>query len=186
MNANGREPVLLPPLGEVLDFLRLIWAVDHQLQRTSKSMEARLGVTAAQRFVLRLVGRFPGITAGQLAVTLHVNPSTISAVLERLTRRGLIAKRRDPRDRRRTFLGLTDAGSVLNVDPGGTVESGVQRVIDELPALKVAAAREVLSTLAAALQGSLAQPAQVRRGRAVAGAPAPAPSEPVAARKAQA
>lgn len=165
MNATAREPVLLPPLGEVLDLLRLLWAVEHQLQSTSKRMEAQLGITAPQRFVLRLVGRFPGITASQLAQALHVNPSTVTGIIKRLTGRRLIARRLDPHDRRRTFLGLTAAGRSINAETAGTVEGAVQQVIDSTPPAKAAAAREVLGSLAAALE---------RRA-----APSPAPPLPV-------
>ena len=67
---SSRPP--LPPLGEVIDFLRLIWRLDHALQQASKRMQSSLGVTGPQRLVIRIVGRFPGLTAGQLAEILHV------------------------------------------------------------------------------------------------------------------
>jgi DNA-binding MarR family transcriptional regulator len=95
----------LPPLGEVLEFLRLIWAVHHGLEKTSKKMDVRLGVTGPQRLVVRIVGRFPGIPAGRLAQILHVHPSTLTGVLKRLERRGFIERRPDPRDARRASLG---------------------------------------------------------------------------------
>jgi hypothetical protein len=79
----------LPPLGETIDFLRLIWRVDHALHQASKRMQASLGVTGPQRLVIRIVGRFPGLTAGQLAEILYVDPSTMTGVLERLERRCL-------------------------------------------------------------------------------------------------
>jgi len=164
MHEDRRERLLLPPLGEVLDVLRLIWAVDHQLQSTSKRMEASLGITAQQRFVLRLVGRFPGITVGQLALVLHVHPSAITRVLRRLARRRLVARRRDPRDGRRTFLGLTDAGRAIDADARGTVEGAVRHVLEYTSPAKVAAARELLAELADALErgagGRLTAPAR--------------------------
>jgi hypothetical protein len=55
-----------PRLGEVLDFLRLIWAVDHALQTASKAMRSAIGVTGPQRLVVRIVARFPGMPAGQI------------------------------------------------------------------------------------------------------------------------
>lgn len=139
------------PLGGVLDFLRLVWVVDHGLQRTSRRMERQLGITGPQRFVLRLVGRFPGVTAGQLADALGVHPSTMTGVLKRLQRKRLLVRRTDPRDRRRSFLALTDAGQALNVDPGGTVEGAVAQVLERLPRGKVTNTREVLTALADAL-----------------------------------
>src|SRR5439155_8811053 len=66
-----------PPLGAVLDFMRLLWAVDHSLQSASKRMEAAYGITGPQRLVVRIVGRFPGIAAGRVAEILHVHPSTL-------------------------------------------------------------------------------------------------------------
>jgi MarR family transcriptional regulator, organic hydroperoxide resistance regulator len=86
----------LPPLGEVLDFMRLIWQMDHAAQRTSKRMEATLGVTSPQRLVIRIVGRFPGIPAGYLARLLHIHPSTLTGVLGRIERQGLLRRRSDP------------------------------------------------------------------------------------------
>ena len=85
-------------LGETLEFLRLIWAIDHGLQLASKRTETLVGVTGLQRLVVRILGRFPGLSAGQLAGLLHVDPSTLSGVFARLTARHLIDRRSDPRD----------------------------------------------------------------------------------------
>jgi DNA-binding MarR family transcriptional regulator len=139
------------PLGPVLEFMRLIWAVDHGLQAASKRMEATIGVTGPQRLVIKLLGRFPGMNAGQLADVLRVHPSTVTGILKRLERRRLVARRPDPRDRRRRFLGLTARGRALDVAVGGTIESAVRDVLGGLPAGKVDVAHEVLSVLADAL-----------------------------------
>jgi DNA-binding MarR family transcriptional regulator len=141
----------LPPLGLAFDFLRLMWAVDHALQRTSKKMEADLGVTGPQRLVLRIVGRFPGILPGQLAQILHIHPSTLTGVLKRLGRQGLVSKRQDPRDRRRFRLGLTAKGKELAQDAEGTLEAAVQRMLSELPDSTIRNAAEVLARLASLL-----------------------------------
>jgi DNA-binding MarR family transcriptional regulator len=117
-------------------------------------MEAALGVTGPQRLVLRIVGRFPGIPAGQLAAILHLHPSTLTGVLKRLERQGWLTRRADPRDRRRALLGLSAAGRRVAQDPAGTVESAVREALAELPAHKTRHALEVLGALAARLEGS--------------------------------
>ena len=39
--------------------MRVVWALDHALQKTSKRMETTtLGITAPQRFVIRILRRF--------------------------------------------------------------------------------------------------------------------------------
>ncbi len=141
----------LPELGKVLEFMRLIWQVDHALQSTSKRMEATLGVTGPQRFVIRIVGRFPGISAGQLARLLHLHPSTLTGILQRLEQRGLLRRRSDPRDARRTLLGLTEKGRVFEMDAAGTVEACIAQVLEHTANQKITAARDVLAEIASLL-----------------------------------
>jgi DNA-binding MarR family transcriptional regulator len=142
-----------PPLGEALEFMRLLWAVDHGLQSRSKQMAATLGVTGPQRLVIRILGRSPGLSAGQLAHVLHLHPSTLTGVLRRLERRELVTRRRDPRDARRAVLGLSAAGRRLDVATAGTVESAMTDVLAILPRKRLLAARETLLALARRLNG---------------------------------
>lgn len=156
------------PLGDVFELIRLVWAIDHGLQSTSKRMELTLGITGPQRLVIRLLGRFPGVTAGQLAEVLRVHPSTVTGILKRLQRRGLISRRLDPADARRVFLGLTPAGRKLDVASGGTVESAIEEALRGIPAPRIAAARAVLTSIAEALGKELPttdEPAATRRRR---------------------
>ncbi len=142
-----------PPLGEVLEFMRLLWAVDHGLQSTSKRMESTLGLTGPQRLVVRLVGRFPGITAGTLAQILHVHPSTLTGVLKRLEKRGLLERKSDPLDGRKALFALTDTGRSLDIPSEGTVESAVQRVLSRMSRTRILCTQDVLTALAQELGG---------------------------------
>ncbi len=141
----------MPGHSPVLEFMQLLWAVDHGLQSRSKRMEAALGVTGPQRLVIRVVGGSPGIGAGGLARVLHLHPSTLTGVLRRLEDRGLIRRDVDPADGRRAVLRLTAAGRKVDATRTGTVEEAVHRTLGRLPRAKVAAAAEVLRALAAEL-----------------------------------
>ena len=141
------------PVGDAIDFLRLIWAVDHALQRRSKAMAATLGITGPQRLVIRIIGRFPSIHAKQLAGILHLHPSSLTAVLKRLERRDLVRRWPDQRDRRRWLLGLTRQGQALNRETPGTIEAAVQRVLKTTTRNNLDATRTVLSKLARELDG---------------------------------
>lgn len=134
------------PLGAVLDFMRLLWSVDHALQSSSKRMEMTWGITGPQRMVVRIVGRFPGIAAGRVAEILRVHPSTLTGILKRLEARGILQRKSDPRDARRALLGLTPKGKKLDTLKTGTVEQAVRRVLAKDPE-KVAAAEEILAGL---------------------------------------
>jgi DNA-binding MarR family transcriptional regulator len=141
-------------LGEVLDFMRLIWALDHRLRVESKRLQARRHLAYSHQLVLRIVGRFPSLSPGQLARILHVDPSTVSATLHHLSRRGLLQRSPDPRDGRRVQLGLTEKGRALDVPLADSVEAVVGRTMGRQPEGRVAAARQVLESLVVALRTS--------------------------------
>jgi DNA-binding MarR family transcriptional regulator len=138
-------------LGPVLEFMRALWALDHALQSASKRMETAHGVTAPQRLVVRIVGRFPGIAAGEVAEILHLHPSTLTGVLKRLESRGIVVRRSDPLDGRRALLTLSPLGRKIDTLRNGTVEASVRRALRELSPRSVRSARELADRLAAEL-----------------------------------
>ena len=138
----------LDELPDVLEFMQLLWAVAHGLERTSKRMTADLGVTGPQRLVLRVVGLFPRMSAGDLAAVLHVHPSTLTGVLKRLTDQGLLLRVADSLDRRRAILRLSSAGHRVNAVSLGTVEQAVAEALRGVGDRDRAATRRVLERLA--------------------------------------
>lgn len=139
-------------LPDVLQFMQLLWAVVHGLERTSKRMTGEIGVTGPQRLVLRVVGLCPGLSAGDLAAILHVHPSTLTGVLQRLAGQRLLARADDSRDRRRAVLRLTTRGARANAVHHGTVESAVSRALDGVSVRDRAATKRVLEGLARHLE----------------------------------
>jgi len=135
-------------LDPVLDFMRLLWSVEHGLQRRSKRMESDLGVTGPQRLVLRVVGRFPGLTAGELAHIVRLHPSTITGIVQRLVTRDLLDRTRDPDDSRRTRLRLKRRARAFIKTSSGTIERAVVRALRSAGPLDVRAARRVLAAVA--------------------------------------
>jgi MarR family transcriptional regulator, organic hydroperoxide resistance regulator len=142
-------------LGPVLEFMRLLWSVDHRLQSTSKRMEARLGVTGPQRLVVRIVGRFPNISAGEIADVLQIHPSTLTGILRRLEARGALARTADPDDGRRALLKLTRVGEEIDATKDGTVEAAVTRALATTTDDQLGATRAVLGAIAAELEKDL-------------------------------
>jgi MarR family transcriptional regulator, organic hydroperoxide resistance regulator len=172
--ARGPEPMTdareLMQLPDVLAFMQLLWAVVHGLERTSKGMAAELGVTGPQRLVLRVVGLFPGLSAGDLAAVLHVHPSTLTGVLRRLVAQRLLVRVADPVDRRRAILRLTAGGSRVNATRRGTVEAVVAAALADVRPADRMAARRVLERLAGRLGANAA--ALTARTKARSRAPA--------------
>lgn len=153
---SSRQPTdvaVAPSLPGVLAFMQALWAVVHGLDRTSKRMAKRMGVTGPQRLVLRVVGLFPRVSPGDLAGILHMHPSTLTGILQRLNRQRLLTRAPHHTDGRRAVLGLTRAGRVVNRRRRGTVESAVSHVWTDMSATDRAAAIRVLDRLARRLGG---------------------------------
>jgi DNA-binding MarR family transcriptional regulator len=143
----------------VLQFMQRLWSVAHGLQRVSKRMEAELKLTGPQRLALLMIGRRPGVSAGQLAATLHLHPATLTGILTRLERARLINRRADAGDARRLRLTLTQAGRAANRRRSGTVEAAVRATLRRASLNDAAAAGRVLAHLAQSLH-AVAGPAR--------------------------
>jgi len=138
-------------LDPVLDFMRMLWSIEHGLQRMSKRMENHIGITGPQRLVLRIVGRFPDLSASELADIVRLHPSTITGILQRLVERGLVERRRDPFDTRRVRLRLKAKARPHTRAAPGTVERAVTEALNHAGTANVRAARKVLTAIAARL-----------------------------------
>src|SRR5688500_10724484 len=138
--AEDRDPVL--------EFIRLMWSVDHELQTVSKRMVSRIGLTAPQRLAVRFIGRNPDLTPGHLAGLLHLHPGTVTGIVRHLEQVGLAGRTRSSEDTRRVHLRLTPRGQVVNRRQKGTVEAAVRRVTGAMTPSQLAGASHLLKRLA--------------------------------------
>jgi DNA-binding MarR family transcriptional regulator len=148
MPSRRESPVNEYQLDPVLDFMRLLWSVEHGLERMSKRMGNELGITGPQRLVLRIVGQFPDISAGDLAHIVRLHPSTMTGILQRLVERGLLDRKRDPADSRRARLRLKPAAAAFTRGSRLTVEKAVTGALEHAGPPSVRAARKVLAEVA--------------------------------------
>lgn len=130
-----------------LAFLQVMWSLDHSLQRLSKGMAARVGVTGPQRLALRIIGSQAGISPGELSRVLCLHPSTVTGIVQRLEKAGFVERTGTPEDGRRSVLTLTKEGRPLARATGGTVEDAARRALDKCRPDEVSCARKVLERM---------------------------------------
>lgn len=80
------------------------------LRLYDRSAQNRLGLSAAQLFVLSELGKTPSLSLGALAERTHTDQSSVSVVVTRLVEAGLVERQRAQDDGRRLVLSLTRAG----------------------------------------------------------------------------
>ncbi|HEY0259847.1 MAG TPA: MarR family transcriptional regulator [Lacisediminihabitans sp.] len=98
---------------------------------TRSAAEHELSVTQ-----LRMLGilrdRAPSMAA--LAEYLGLDRSSVSGLIDRAERRGLVARTTSPEDARVTIVSLTAQGSRLAVHLAATVNDGIARLLNEVSA----------------------------------------------------
>ncbi len=95
--------------GEVLAMLR---AFINGLSASARSVERHTGVTNAQLFLMQELSH-GSASLGDLAERARTQPSTVSIVIGRLQRAGLVTRVRAADDRRRVVISLTPDGRRL-------------------------------------------------------------------------
>jgi DNA-binding MarR family transcriptional regulator len=83
---------------------------------------ARLQLTYPQFQVMSVLWEDGSHVVGTLADRLALDASTISPLLKRLEARGLVVRRRDPRDERRVVVTPTTRGLELRAEEGAVLE----------------------------------------------------------------
>jgi len=139
-------------LPETLQFIRLLWQLDHALNKRSRRLLRDAGVTAPQRFLIKVVGMRPGCTPGELARFLHVTPATVTRVVQRMQAAGLLRREPDQEDSRRVRLHLTLKGRRVDERCSGPTETPVGRVLRNTPRARLVEAQRLLTELVASLE----------------------------------
>lgn len=130
----------------VLDSIRRI---DHELHRAAATSLKRLGLSAAQLFVLAALADNPGASVNDLAALTFTHQSSVSVVVQRLAQSGRVTRTRSPDDQRRLILELTQKGrTVLRKAPAPPQA----RLLAALARLPAARRRRLAADLAAWLR----------------------------------
>jgi hypothetical protein len=149
--------------GVAFGFLGALWELNHALESASRSMKKSLGVTGPERLFVRVVGVRPGITPRELARTLRVHPSSVTVLIKRMERRGLVARGVNPADARSFHLYLTPDGHRVDGFREGTIEAVVQEAITASNRHDVEKASDLLVTIARHLSSSMQRSAATDR-----------------------
>lgn len=84
-----------------------------EVESYSRAVETRFGVTGPQLWALWELGKSTPLSLKDLAARMHLTPSTVVGVVDRLVAKGLVNREQDPVDRRRVCLSLSVQGQNL-------------------------------------------------------------------------
>ncbi len=107
---------------------RIIRAVDLQSRRLAEQS----GLTGPQLTTLREAARLGDVSSGVLAKAVHLSQPTVSGILDRLEKRGLIARSRKDTDRRNVIVSITDRGLAVRESAPSLLQDRFQRELRRL------------------------------------------------------
>jgi len=119
----------LTDAARAMDSLR---RVVHALRIATRASERTVGLSAAQLFVLRQLSATSGQSLSDLAARTRTTQSSISEVVARLVRNGLVNRTPSSKDRRRAELSLNAAGEAVLANAPETVQEQLLRGFESL------------------------------------------------------
>jgi DNA-binding MarR family transcriptional regulator len=100
------------PVESSTELAELLRQANKRLQQGTRDMLAPLGLSSSQARVVRQLADGP-LRMSVIADRLAIVPHSVTDVVDRAERAGVVARRRDPQDRRSTLVELTPQGRHL-------------------------------------------------------------------------
>jgi DNA-binding MarR family transcriptional regulator len=94
---------------------------------------AEEGSHPGQAICLRIVARRDGLSQRELGAMLHLTPPTVTSMLQRMERSGLIQRRPDPDDQRVARIHITPDGRAAERSARAAMVAHVRQAIDPIP-----------------------------------------------------
>lgn len=102
-----KEMVIKDIVGAIRRLVRAVYL-------DSSKISKQYGITAPQSGVLRNLYKCGPLSSARLSRKLHVTPSNITGIIDRLERKGMVKRIREQRDRRVVLITLTESGEALS------------------------------------------------------------------------
>jgi len=116
-----------------LDVLQSLRRIIRAVELYSRRLKAEHDLTAPQLVCLLTVAEGGDTTASRLSARMHVSPSTVVGILDRLEARGLVARERDLTDRRVVQVSITSKGRRLARGAPSPLQDNLARALSQLP-----------------------------------------------------
>ena len=108
---------------------RIIRAVDLH----SKKLSAQHKITGPQLMCLLAIDNQEPVTGSAIARHVHLSPSTVIGILDRLEAKELIRRQRDPKDRRLVRVSLAEQGRALVKSAPSLLQNKLAEAMNDLP-----------------------------------------------------
>ena len=149
MNTSVTSSTFLPTLRQLI-------RCTQAFERFSGAHVKKMGLTESQFDVIATLGNTAGMTCKALGERTLITKGTLTGVLDRMESRGLVSRKPDADDARRSHITLTRKGTVLFGEAFPAHLLHLQRAFDRIPAEELAQLHSRLTDLRTAFEKALA------------------------------
>lgn len=116
----------------------------------ARELARQTGLTTSQFIILQIIGRDGSAMPSSVAKTARLTPATVTAIVAKLERGGVVTRRRGVEDRRRNWVEITAAGRDLLAKSPNLLQDRFQakfRQLEDWEQAMIVTALERVSTL---------------------------------------
>lgn len=122
-------------------------AANRVSDRLARIYSDRFGLTIPEWRVMAVLGRFPDLSAGEVAERTAMDKVQVSRAVARLLAAGRLERRNAADDRRRTQLRLSAEGHAIYAEIVPLARNFERELVDDLGAAELAALKSALDRL---------------------------------------
>ncbi len=97
----------------ILGIMHCLRRIMKSLQNYSQNVYSHFGITGPQLWVLKTIYQDGSMPLGELSKKMYLHPSTLTAAVDRLEKKGYVLRNRIEKDRRVINVQLTSKGNRL-------------------------------------------------------------------------
>ncbi len=98
----------------------------------SRQLAQQCGTTTPQLFVIRAIHRHGPLSIGALSREVSLSQATMTAIVDRLERKGIVQRVRSSVDRRKVNVSLTEQGEATVRDAPSPMQESFERAFSKL------------------------------------------------------
>jgi DNA-binding MarR family transcriptional regulator len=118
-------------------------------RRVTRTVAEQYGLTGSQLLVLKMLEPRGHVSLSALSEEIRAKNSTVTGIVDRMERDGLVVRRRSGDDRRVVLVELTAKGRKLATDAKADPKHMFRALLEELPSKDAAELERIITKLAA-------------------------------------
>jgi DNA-binding MarR family transcriptional regulator len=125
-------------------------------RRVTRAVAEQYGLTGSQLLVLKMLEPRGQLSLSDLSERIRAKNSTVTGIIDRMERDGLVARRRSGEDRRVVHIELTAKGKKLATDAKGDPKQLYRALLEELSSKDAAELERIMTKLVSHVRALLA------------------------------